>query len=229
MTGGLSLIFCRLAISGETKIRSNEIENPETVKKVLGLDANSLYLHAIAQNNPTGYFYCYKEEEDFRPDPCSKFALQSYQWLSYVAYKENMFLQTRFNMGERRVSKYNLPVDGYSEQQNTVYQYLGCFFHSCDRCNTNRNSDGSLKVMHPLRNTPHEDIREETKNNKKRLEEEGFRVVEMRKNSQKASLMSQCSHSPHRQCFERRLAHSYWMPASHSNGPSICTLRHPAS
>ena len=97
LMGDLSLIFCRLAISGETKIRSHEIENPETVKKVLGLDANSLYLHAIAQNNPTGYFCCYKEEEDFRPDPCSKFAFQSYQWLSYVANEKNTFLQTRFN------------------------------------------------------------------------------------------------------------------------------------
>ena len=72
LTGGLSLIFCRLAIWGETKICSHEIENPETVKKVLGLDANSLYLHAIAQNNPTDYF-CHYEKEDFRPDLCSKF------------------------------------------------------------------------------------------------------------------------------------------------------------
>ena len=180
LTGGLSLIFCRLAISGETKIRSHEIDNPKTVKKVLGLDANSLYLYAIAQNNPTGYFCRYKEEEDFRPDPCSKFGFQSYQWLSYVAYKENTFFQTRFNMGERRVSKYSLPVDGYSEQQNTVYQFLGCFFHSCDRCNTNRNSDGSLEETHPLKNIPHEDIRKETADNRKKLEEEGFRVVEMR-------------------------------------------------
>ena len=176
LTGGLSLIFCRLAISGETKIRSHEINNPETVKKVLGLDANSLYLYAIAQNNPTGYFCRYKEEEDFRPDPCSKFGFQSYQWLSYEAYKENTFLQTRFNMGERRVSKYSLPVDGYSEQQNTVYQFLGCFFHSCDRCNTNRNSDGSLEETHPLKNIPHEDIRKETADNRKKLKEEGFCV-----------------------------------------------------
>ena len=35
-------------------------------------------------------------------------------------------------------------------------------------------------MMHSLRNVPHEDIGEETKNNKKRLEEEGFCVVEMR-------------------------------------------------
>ena len=34
-----------------------------------------------------------------------------------------------------------------------------------------------------------------------------------------ASLVSQCSHSLHRQYLERRLAHSYWMPASHFNGP----------
>ena len=71
-------------------------------------------------------------------------------------------------------------MDGYSEEQNTVYQCLDCFFHSCDKCNTNRNADGSLQVMHPLKNTSHENIREETKNNKKSLDEEGFRVVEMR-------------------------------------------------
>ena len=97
LTGGLSLIFCQLAISGETKIRSHKMENPKTIKKVLGLDADSLYLHAIAQNNPIGYFCRYKEE-DFWPHPCSKFAFQSYQWLSYVAFKQNTFLQIRFNM-----------------------------------------------------------------------------------------------------------------------------------
>ena len=60
LTGDLSLIFCRLAISGETKIRSHEIENPETVKKMLGFDANSLYLHAIAQNNPGVQYFSSK-------------------------------------------------------------------------------------------------------------------------------------------------------------------------
>ena len=104
MTGDLSLIFCRLAIFGETKICSHEMENPESVKKVFGLDANLLYLHAIAQNNPTGYFCCYKDK-DFRPDPCSKFGFQSYQLLSYIAFKQKTFLQIRFNMGEKSVSK----------------------------------------------------------------------------------------------------------------------------
>ena len=43
------------------------------------------------------------------------------------------------------------------------------------------------------------------------------------------SLVLQCSHSPHQQCLERRLVHSHWIPASHSNGPPTCTLRHPVS
>ena len=92
ITGGLSIVFTRLAIAGETKIRSHEIEDPEPVTQVLGLDANSLYLHAIAQNNPTGYFCRYKEEENYRPDPCSKFGLQTYQWLSYVSHTEEKFI-----------------------------------------------------------------------------------------------------------------------------------------
>ena len=73
ITEGLSIIFTRLDIGGETKVCLHEIDDPEQVTQVLGLDANSLYLSAIAQNNPTGYFCCYKEEENYRPDPCSKF------------------------------------------------------------------------------------------------------------------------------------------------------------
>ena len=40
----------------------------------------------------------------------------------------------------------------------------------------------------------------------------------------RTSLVSQRSHSPHRQCLE-----SHWIPASHSNGPLIHTSWHPAS
>ena len=52
ITGGLSIVFTRLAIKYETKTRPHEISNPETCKKVIGLEANSLYLHAISQDLP---------------------------------------------------------------------------------------------------------------------------------------------------------------------------------
>ena len=44
-----------------------------------------------------------------------------------------------------------------------------------------------------------------------------------------APVWSHRSHLPHRQCLERRLAHSHWMPESHSNGPPTYTFKHPAS
>ena len=43
ITGGLSIVFTRLAIADETKISSHEIDNPEPLTQVLGLDASSLY------------------------------------------------------------------------------------------------------------------------------------------------------------------------------------------
>ena len=42
----------------------------------------------------------------------------------------------------------------------------------------------------------------------------------------RTSLVSKRSHSPHRRNPEWRLAHSHWMPASHSNGPLTDTFGH---
>ena len=100
ITGGFSIVFTCLAIAGKTKNRSHEIDDPEPVTLVLGLNANSLYLHAIVQNNSTGYFCCNKEEENYRPDLCLKFGFQAYQWMSYVSHTEEKFIQSRYNMGE---------------------------------------------------------------------------------------------------------------------------------
>ena len=180
ITGGLSIVFTRLAIAGHTKIRFHETDDPEPMTQVLGLDANLLYLHAIAQNNPTGYFGRYKEEENYRPDPCSKSGLQAYQWLSYVSHIEEKFIQSRYNMGERRKSTHSLPMDGFCQESNQVFQFLGCFWHSCTICNSDRNSDGSLQEIHPVKKIPHSEIRKATLENKRRLEAEGFTVVEMR-------------------------------------------------
>ena len=127
LTGGLSIVFCRYAAAGESRIRKHEISNPETTEKILGLDAISFYLHAIAQNNRTGYFCRYKESENYRPNSCSRCGLLSYQWLCFMQEKERNFIQSRYNMGERFVSKYSYKVDGFCEETNTVYESRGVF------------------------------------------------------------------------------------------------------
>ena len=79
LTGGLSLIFCRLGISGETKIRSHEIDNPETVKKVLGLDANSFTFTLLLRITLLAIFVVTKKKKIFglTPAPNSVFNLIS--------------------------------------------------------------------------------------------------------------------------------------------------------
>ena len=79
ITGGLSIAFTRLDIKDETKIRPHKISNPEAYKKVIGLDATSLYLHAVSQDLPCSYFICYRGKDHYRPDPCYKYGLSSYQ------------------------------------------------------------------------------------------------------------------------------------------------------
>ena len=180
LTGGLSIVFCRYAAAGKTQIRNHEISNPETTEKILGLDANSLYLHAIAQNNPTGYFCRYKESENYRPDFCSRYGLMAYQWLCLMQGKERNFIQSRYNMGERFVAKYSYKVDGFCEETNTVYEFEGCFWYGCDACNVNRNADGSLREIHPIKNIPFSQIREATWEKKQALTAEGSRVVSIR-------------------------------------------------
>ena len=180
LTGRLSIVFCRYAAAGETQIRNHKISNPETTEKILGLDANSLYLHAIAQNSPTGYFCRYKKSENYSLDSCSRYGLMAYQWLCFMQVKERNFIQSRYNMGEHFVSKYSFKVDGFCEETNTVYEFEGCLWHGCYACNVNCNAVGSLQKTDPIKNIPFSQIREATQEKKQALTAEEFRVVSIR-------------------------------------------------
>ena len=60
-----------------------------------------------------------------------------------------------------------------------MFSISGCLWHSCYLCDTNRNPDGNLKETHPVKKRPLAEIRQEALENKRRLEAEGFTVIEM--------------------------------------------------
>ena len=67
MIGGPSIVFCRHAEAGVSKIRSHIYEDAKTCRSVLGLDANSLYLFCSGQEMPCGkekVFKCNPAEQD---------------------------------------------------------------------------------------------------------------------------------------------------------------------
>ena len=104
----------------------------------------------------------------------------SYQWLCFMQQKEGNFIQSRYNIGERYISKYSFKVDGFYQETNTIYEFDGCFWHGCDVCNANCNADGSLQETHPIKNISFSQIRKATQEKKRALTEEGFRVVSIR-------------------------------------------------
>ena len=57
MVGGPSIIFCRCAEVGVSKIRSHKYQDPNTCKIVTGFNANSLYLYCSSRE-----MHCGKEE-----------------------------------------------------------------------------------------------------------------------------------------------------------------------
>ena len=85
LTGGLSIVFTRMAVSSVTKIRPHQVENLEVCQQVFGVDSNSLYSASISGRCPTGFFWVYSEENNFSPVPCSKYGLSSLQWLNCIS------------------------------------------------------------------------------------------------------------------------------------------------
>ena len=54
VVGGPSLVFTRKHIAGKTRIRSHKYELARILKRILGFDANSLYLSTMSKEMPCG-------------------------------------------------------------------------------------------------------------------------------------------------------------------------------
>ena len=135
MVGGPAIIFHRYAEINKSKIRENEYgEAAKTVKKIVGYDANALYLWALCQPMPVGLYMSWKlRGHDLHP---SKSWKDADEWLAWEAHKRGIPLRTRLDEGEQRLGPKQLPVDGYHSGTNTAFEYDGCWWHghSCLPC-----------------------------------------------------------------------------------------------
>ena len=162
MFGGLTVVNKRFSKKIGTLIRSHQISNPKLCRRILEVDANSLYHFSVTQENPTGFCVRYRETQDFKPDPCNKSGYQGICWLKSVKKLENVTVQHISNGGEKRPTNKHLPVDGYFEtgSDKIVLEYLGCFWHACEYCLRKRYSGRDLPLVHPERKIERETIRQ---------------------------------------------------------------------
>lgn len=132
IVGGPSIIFHRKHIANETKIRFPEYkECAETCKKIYGYDANALYLWCTMQPLPTGPMIRRKADNHFLPQFSDIHGRMSLEWMSYLTKLQSIHIEHKFNVGEKKVGQHGIPVDGFCEATNTVYQFHGCLFHGC--------------------------------------------------------------------------------------------------
>ena len=124
LTGGPSIIFNRHHEVGQTYIRNNR---QKPCQKILGFDANALYLFSIDQDMPTGSFVRRRLENGFKPQKRDRFTMM-FDWMQYLNHTQGLHIQHKLNTGkEKKIGPY--PVDGFDPNTNTVYQFHGCYWH----------------------------------------------------------------------------------------------------
>ena len=130
IVGGPAIIFHRYHEKDVTKIRRGR----ETCRKIVGYDANALYLWALMQDMPTGWYTRRREENKFRPQQAQPYGQMAIQWLTRESDRTGCTIRHQVNGREKRIGK--LPVDGWCAETRTAYQFHGCFWHGCPKCHT---------------------------------------------------------------------------------------------
>ena len=128
IVGGPAIIFHRYHEKDVTKIRGGG----ETCRSIVGYDANALYLWAIMQDMPTGWYTRRREENNFRPQQAQPFGQMAVQWLTWESAKSGCAIRHQVNGREKRIGKRR--VDGWCAETRTAYQFHGCFWHGCPKC-----------------------------------------------------------------------------------------------
>ena len=139
ITGGPSVIFHRYHEKLKTLIKGIK---DNFCKCVQGFDANSLYLYCFGQKMPTGWYTVQNEADGYKKH--ERYSDQSIKWLDHLMKTKNIHIQHAENGGEHRIGNYI--VDGYDEENNTFYEFHGCFWHG-HSCHANYDEEKWSKTL----------------------------------------------------------------------------------
>ena len=145
IVGGPAIIFHRYHEKDVTKIRGGR----DTCRKIEGYDANALYLWALMQDMPTGWYTRRREEHKFRHQQAQPYGQMAAQWLTSVSFTTGRTIRHQSNGREKWIGK--LLVDGWCANTRTAYQFHGCYFHGCRDCydqeETNRLNGKTMAML----------------------------------------------------------------------------------
>ena len=162
--GGPSIIFTRYHEAGKTLIRGKKL-----CQNIVGYDCNALYLWALGEAMPSGYFVR-RQAPYFKPR-CNKKYLVMFAWMDAVAKEKKIRILHRLNSGkEFRVGPYL--CDGFDPVSKTVYEFDGCWFHG-HKCRLTEKT--WQKYEHLM-----EQRRKHTEKKAQYIREQGYQLVTMK-------------------------------------------------
>ena len=172
IVGGPSIVFHRYHESKVTKIRQRMYgDEANSCGEIVGFDANALYLWSMMQEMPTGSPIRRQTSNNFQPMFTDKYGRTAWTWMEFLADRDNIRIEHKFNSGEVRLGQHGLPVDGFCRTNNTVYQFHGCVHHG-HRCRLTRNRD-----YHPMSKVPFDDLAKDTKLKEEYIKALGFKLI----------------------------------------------------
>ena len=123
--GGPSIIFNRCHEKDKTFICNAEMTRknlkPKLCKKVVGYDANALYLWAmIMQDMPMGQYTRRRESDGFKKQWSGKMAVE---WLEWQTYKRGVKIRHQYNNPEKKIGVCHLPVDGFCSEHKLCINF----------------------------------------------------------------------------------------------------------
>jgi len=150
IVAGPSIVFCRKQVTGETEIRKGQ---GKLCEKILGYDVNSLYLYAIASDQPCSDFIRRRREDCFKPSFKTLYS-SMYVWMEYMSKKDGVFIKSCLTTGkECKVGPYYLDGLALYPQDSKVhlFEYNGCRFHPHDNCPIKIQDPEDMKIQRQKR------------------------------------------------------------------------------
>lgn len=156
-TGGPAIVFHRYHMRNETFIRGHKKHPVQSVK---GYDCNSLYLHALSQfPMPTGNPIRRRFQTGYKAEVNDVFGQMSREWMEWQCHKNpGIKIHHKFNGREQQLGSRRIRVDGWDPDNMCVYNFHGCLFHGCKKCE----KDKGL-VVNPFNNVPMKELRKKTR------------------------------------------------------------------
>jgi hypothetical protein len=152
------------------------ISHNDRVKKLYDIN-----IDIIKNRNGSQIFYGdkYNDEEylhllnlnDTRHNArCSKGQIE---WLRVLECKFCIKINHVKNVGEYRINNSRYFADGYCEENNTIFEFNGCFYHGCKKCFLNRDD------INIVNGKSYDDLYNQTQYKQQHCREQGYNYIEI--------------------------------------------------